>query len=187
MILYRDNLNEISDMLAFAKQYNIQRVMVWAMEIPKSDPRNIMYHLENSYDMIQKGFDVADKLGVELRVSENLTRTVYSQKTLKQNRCIAPWMYIAVNHNGSIAFCDCRTEPVPNVLKEFNIFKQPFNEIWNSVSYQKIRRAFMEGISQVAAVEIGCSKCCLIRYVDFEEYLYKPFEARIVNNKERTF
>jgi MoaA/NifB/PqqE/SkfB family radical SAM enzyme len=187
MLLYFDNLHEISAMVEFAKRFGIQRVLIWGMEISKSNSSNVIYHLEKAHKHIEEGFERANELGVELRISESLTRIVDSKKVLKFSRCIAPWMYTAVNYNGEISFCDCRTEPSPTSLKGNNAFRQSFSDIWNNTAYLNMRKAFCSGVDKVAELETGCSKCSLIRFIDFEDHLYEPFKKRVVNNKDKYY
>lgn len=174
-------------MVEFAHRYNAKRLLIWAMSIPKSNPDNILYHLEEAYEHIHDGYKKANELGVELRLSESLTPVVNGKKTLKRYKCICPWMYLSINYRGEISYCDCRTEPTPKTLSEYNVFEQPFLEIWNGPSMMNMRKAFCDGIDKVAQLEAGCAKCSLVKYVDFEDYLYSSFSSRVVNNRQQEY
>jgi MoaA/NifB/PqqE/SkfB family radical SAM enzyme len=180
MILYRRNLHQVEEMLRLAHKFEIGRVLIWPMELPASNGDNVIYHLEDANLYIQKGFALANELGIEMRIGDWFTRPMLPSKTLKNSVCLRPWMYLAIAQNGQVGYCDCYSEP-PS-LQGVRFADVPFEEIWNGQVYQNMRKAFATGIDKVAELDTGCSKCALRKLVDFDELFYPPFASRVVNN-----
>ncbi len=152
------------------------------MELPANNGDNVIYHLEEAYRSIGDAFQLADKLGLELRIGDWLTRPLEpATKILKHTTCIRPWMYIAVGYNGQIGLCDCHTSP--SSLHGARFSDGPLEEIWNGEDYQNVRRAMAVGISEIARLDTGCSKCALRKLVDFDEEIYPAASKRIVSNR----
>jgi molybdenum cofactor biosynthesis enzyme MoaA len=63
--------------------------------------------------------------------------------------CVLPFMHAAVSPTGSFRVC-CNSNPKNNKIwktenKEYKMFRDDINEVWNSPSYKKIRKEFIDG------------------------------------------
>lgn len=72
--------------------------------------------------------------------------------------CVLPFMHAAVSPTGSFRVC-CNSDPKTNKIfktpgKEFKMFRDDINEVWNSPDYQKIRGEFIRGERPVT-----CERC----------------------------
>ncbi len=178
--LFRRNLASLPELVRLAAEYAIPRLLIWPMDLPKTDGRSIIYHLDAMRDAIDAAFQTGDELGVEVRLGDWPVARDGSAKVLSRNVCIRPWMYMSVSHNGRLGYCDCCSD-APS-LGKLNLFDQGVDAVWNSAPYVAMRRAFLSGIEDVAPIEPDCSRCSVKKFVDFDEVIYPPFAERIVNN-----
>jgi len=63
--------------------------------------------------------------------------------------CVLPFMHVAVSPTGSFRVC-CNSNPKNNKIwktenKEYKMFRDDINEVWNSPDYVKIRKQFIDG------------------------------------------
>tara|TARA_Y100001938_G_C8100060_1_gene441029 strand:- start:7396 stop:8523 length:1128 start_codon:yes stop_codon:yes gene_type:complete len=69
------------------------------------------------------------------------------KKIYPNNFCILPWMHLATNSSGNYRVC-CNSTPGKNfILKHdgtpYKVYKDDIKEVWNSETYQKIRKQFL--------------------------------------------
>lgn len=69
------------------------------------------------------------------------------KKIYPNNFCILPWMHLATNSSGNYRVC-CNSTPGKNfILKPdgtpYKVYKDDIREVWNSETYQKIRKQFL--------------------------------------------
>jgi MoaA/NifB/PqqE/SkfB family radical SAM enzyme len=72
-----------------------------------------------------------------------------SKKLPSDTFCVLPFMHAAVSPTGSFRVC-CNSNPKNNKIwktekKEYKMFRDDINEVWNSESYRKIRKEFING------------------------------------------
>lgn len=71
------------------------------------------------------------------------------KKLPSETFCVLPFMHAAISPTGSFRVC-CNSNPKNNKIwktenKEYKMFRDDINEVWNSPDYQKIRKQFMDG------------------------------------------
>ena len=72
-----------------------------------------------------------------------------SKKLPSDTFCVLPFMHVAISPTGSYRVC-CNSDPKTNKIwktpgKEYKMFRDDINEVWNSDDYKKIRKEFMDG------------------------------------------
>ena len=74
-----------------------------------------------------------------------------AKKLPSKTFCVLPWMHLAVNPGGSFRVC-CNSNPKnnkiikdPNTQKEYKIFRDSVEDMWNSPTYKEFRRQFLNG------------------------------------------
>lgn len=174
MTLAKDNIHSLKDMMFFLKKYGIKKLCIWNRYLNIDDQNNINYHIDAANAQISNAFKEAKELGIEIRL---LAWPCFDeQKYTGLSLCVKPWMSIHINYDGSIGMCDFNE--TPDIFRNLNITKIPFNEIWNSKEYQKLRKAFLldENIE-------FCSEFCIgKRFIDFEDILYPKSSKFIVGS-----
>lgn len=71
------------------------------------------------------------------------------KKLPSETFCVLPFMHAAVSPTGSFRVC-CNSNPKNNKIwktenKEYKMFRDDINEVWNSPDYKKIRKQFIDG------------------------------------------
>ena len=73
------------------------------------------------------------------------------KKLPSETFCVLPWMHVAVNPGGSFRVC-CNSNPKTNRIikdpdtgKEYKIFRDSIEDMWNSPTYREFRRQFLAG------------------------------------------
>jgi len=72
-----------------------------------------------------------------------------SKKLPSNTFCVLPFMHAAVSPTGSFRVC-CNSNPKNNKIwktenKEYKMFRDDINEVWNSETYKTIRKQFIDG------------------------------------------
>ena len=74
-----------------------------------------------------------------------------AKKLPSKTFCVLPWMHLAVNPGGSFRVC-CNSNPKnnkiikdPKTQKEYKIFRDSVEDMWNSPTYKEFRRQFLNG------------------------------------------
>lgn len=82
------------------------------------------------------------------------------KKLPSETFCVLPWMHVATNPGGSFRVC-CNSNPKtnriikdPETKKEFKIFRDSVEDMWNSDTYKAIRKQFLNGERPVT-----CERC----------------------------
>ncbi|GEM_PF-432645 len=139
VIMMRENLQELSQMPAFAKSLDIRGITFGRLLSFKENSASSLSlpELNGVYPKIKKA---AKKFGI---------RAILPSLASNKWECSFPWTTFYVSSNGSVAPCCYVTQRGNRDILEKNsfgnIFAQDFSDIWNSQKYKAFRTAFGRG------------------------------------------
>jgi MoaA/NifB/PqqE/SkfB family radical SAM enzyme len=181
-MIYRPNLGEITDVMRFVADHGVRNHRIFPMYLKPGDPRFVGDHLDEWQAAVDAAFDLADELGMEVRVIDWPVRPSGSAKTLAAFGCHRPWTHVHVNVDGKVGLCDYN-EHVDSMSSLF-FGQASVDEIWNGPIYQSIRASFRDG--QPSRASSFCGDVCRhTKYVDFDDKVLPELGARVLSNLNR--
>lgn len=145
MVAMKSNIAELSRLVVLAHGLGISRIRVghvsispWQTELKGE---SLKLHKEESDLQMMKAAAMARELGIELI----LPSLFYIAKDTEMKRttnvvcydtgvCTEPWEYLLIEGDGTTAIC------CSNSVARDNITNKSFEEVWNSMTAQRIRR-----------------------------------------------
>lgn len=113
----------------------------------------------------------ARALGVRLFAGTRLG--TLAEKTPGAPACLHPWTYATVSFDGRVGFCDHLIGEEGDAYYLGDLASNSFEEIWNGVEWQDLRREHRATRRASANKFHECAWCYKNRYVDFE-HLFDP-------------
>jgi radical SAM protein with 4Fe4S-binding SPASM domain len=171
MVLMRQNLQELPDLVRFAHRHSIESIFVQhlchdftesslpARYLPmrefvqnetllEEDPQRVAYYFEEARE-------VAGELGVELRLPRTQMR-LHPPGTPGPKRCDWPWSGAYFSYQGYAMPC-CMVS-TPDRINFGQISEQGAEDLWNGIGYQEFRNR----LSSEEPPEV-CSSCSVYR------------------------
>jgi len=158
VVVMRQNLHELPDLVRFAHKWSIERVFVQHLchdfgesnlpthYRPMRDFIQAQTLLEEDQQRIEHSFGAAQSTAKELRVDLRLPairRRQYLPSTPGSVRCTWPWSGAYVSYQGYAMPC-CMVS-TPDRINFGNIAEQGVEETWNSAPYQAFREHLASG------------------------------------------
>jgi radical SAM protein with 4Fe4S-binding SPASM domain len=200
-IVMKENINEITDFLRLANELGIRQVRFMKLTPNRLTIKGVLRkedgfkfrHCEQFNSEIKKEFirilpqikDLARQLNINIEpgdlefecakvgfidnaIAQQVFRKIWPVDP--EGFCIAPWIGgCVINQNGDVYLC-CG---MPCIIG--NLFRQDFEEIWNSARMQGIRRRFMAGY-----LLKDCRGCRTVRLEEYPRIVAKEFKERLV-------
>lgn len=171
MVLMRQNLHELPDLVRFAHQHSIESIFVQhlchdftesslpAKYLPmrefvqdetllEEDPQRVTHYFGEARK-------VAEELGLDLRLPRTQMR-LHPPGTPGPKRCDWPWSGAYFSYQGYAMPC-CMVS-TPDRINFGRISDQSADELWNGTGYQKFR----DQLSSEEPPEV-CSSCSIYR------------------------
>lgn len=171
MVIMRQNLAELPDLVRQASQWCIEDVFVQHLSHdfsesslpeqykPMRDFVQAETLLEEDMERINKYFDearsVAEQVGVNLRLPRTRMR-VHPPGTPGPERCDWPWKGTYISYEGYVMPC-CMVA-TPDRINFGSVAGRPVEQVWNSSNFQ----TFRQQLSSDTPPEI-CSACSIYR------------------------
>lgn len=172
-VLQSDNLDQVEQMIDIAKEMKADSMYFQPLETLLIQDRKEDLARGMGMETLQRKLSFARDRAAELGIGTNAGILLRSLSTYFRKYepgipkepptrvCLLPWfsMYIAVD--GDVRPCCSFAEG--NVCSLGNLFKQPFEEIWNGKAYQDLRRRSLERRLDYSV----CRNCIPNRMRDF--------------------
>ncbi len=178
-ILTKLNIDDMEDFILLAKSLNIKNVIFKYMTIFEYKHFDLSVFFNKK--LVNKNFNKVLKLSKELGV--NIVLPYAFKKYNKKSVCPSPWDYFYVENQGNVNKCILADRHIGDLNKN------SFDEIWNSLKYQKLREnLFLQKPDNV------CKKCInydrnnvnkLSSHITFRPNTYKKLIKYIIKNKQR--
>lgn len=180
-MLSRANIGELEEVMRFVHDHGVRHHRIFPMYLREGDPRYVGRDMATWEGAIARAFDLADSLGMEVRVID-WPLPLASSKTLVNFTCHRPWTHIHVNVDGVVGLCDYN-EHVER-MQQLVAGKGSADDVWNSEVYQAARRAFLDGIP--SRFNSFCGDVCRwTKYVDFDDLILPELASRVLSNRNR--
>lgn len=145
MVAMKSNVAELSKLVVLAHNLGVTRIRVGHVAINGSQgdivDESLQYHKEYSDLHMMKAAAVARELKVELILPSLFSRSMDDAMKRTTNAacydtgvCIEPWEYLLIEADGKTGIC------CSNAVAADNITDKSFDEVWNSMTAQRIRR-----------------------------------------------
>ena len=146
----KSNLHELPDLVRLAGEIGIEEVK--AVYLTAFDEKMAAESLWDSRDEVAEVFEKATQLGDELGVTLKLPHLQGEDpaKDGLHKDCFVAWRDFFLGSDGMVRPC----MSTPTQFFAFDPTK-PFDEIWNSESYQRFR----EGVNQAQKMDKPCQRC----------------------------
>lgn len=150
-VAMKDNIAELSKLVALAREHGVVRVNVFALlAYTEEQARNSLYfHQDLSDYHLRKATVVAQTLGVDFCAPplfrEEDSGSVGSGPKVK---CLSPWNHMTVNVTGEVAIC------CGGAGSAGNINEMEFSDLWNHPRRSKIRETVN------TPQELACCRNC---------------------------
>ena len=179
-ILTNLNINDMSDFVLLAKKLHIKNVIFKYMTIFEKNHFDLSVFFDKK--LVNKNFTKVSKLSRELKINVVLP---FAFKKYKNSICVcpSPWDYFYVENQGNVNKCILADSHIGNLNKN------SFDEIWNSLKYQKLReRLFLKKPDNI------CKKCMnynknnvnkLSSHITFRPNTYKNLLNYIIKNRQK--
>lgn len=149
----KENVHELSDLILLAndtgiKKINIQTAHHWAKGawLDKVKSEGIV----KDFDVFKPAFLKAENTAKAHGISLDY---VNMPDTNTKRRCKWPWRACYITADGFVTPC-CIHGTDPEIINFGNIFKEEFEAIWNSASYQDFRKRLKSKV--MPPICIGC-------------------------------
>ncbi|MCK9555900.1 radical SAM protein [bacterium] len=138
MTLTKSNIGELPRMIPLLKslkikKLNIQSLHPWGKDYWKKELGDYQVEYENKGDFLSETAERAGKEGILLNYS------TAGSKSRKRRTCNWPWRSCNITVDGFITPC-CMNGSDPEIINFGNIYRQSFEEIWNSRDYRFFRK-----------------------------------------------
>ncbi len=178
------NIAHLPDVMRLVADHGVKHHRIFPMYLKEND--KVFGYVGKNMDIwneaLNKAFDLADQLGMELRVIDWPVANPDSSKTLINHTCHRPWSHIHINVDGRVGLCDYNEQV--DTMSALMIQNMSFDQIWNSKAYQNIREAFKDGEPSKGNSFCG-DVCRKTKYVDFDDVIFPELASRILSNKNR--
>lgn len=177
------NLSELPDIVRLASHYGIGRVTLFPVVASRSNPLHLDHRKTEIPKYLGYAEDVARELGVELRVGASLHEELVVMEGLP-TRCSHPWEYCYIDYAGNIGYCDHLIGNPSLTLG--SLTTAPFEQIWNSSAFQKLRASHArvrQHPEEVVSMYPHCGWCYERRYVDFEDETNPQAAERLISTR----
>jgi len=181
-MIYRPNLSEIAGILHFLADHDVRHHRMFPMYLKPGDRRFMGEHLDEWARAVDQAFDLADQLGMEVRVIDWPVPPGTSHKTLAAHTCHRPWTHVHVNVDGKVGLCDYNEHV--DAMATLQMAPGRADAIWNGPIYQAIRRNFRDGEPSRASSFCG-DVCRHTKYVDFDDKVLPELGERVLSNRNR--
>jgi MoaA/NifB/PqqE/SkfB family radical SAM enzyme len=146
MVAMKSNVAELSKLVVLARNLGVARIRVGhvALNGCQGDlvDESLQYHKEYSDHHMMKAAVIARELGVELVLPSLFSRSLDSDMKATTNTacydtgvCTEPWEYLLIEGDGKTGLC------CSNAVAADNLTGKSFEEVWNGMAAQRIRRA----------------------------------------------
>ena len=137
-VVTKDNVMQLSEIVRLVSSLRLDKLTFqlvlnsWA----KNDMEKINSHkriaMDNGFEShIKQAQATAEQLGLALDITSD-------DKYSRQRKCNWPWKSAYIASNGDVVPCCILADS--DTVKMGNVFEQDFKEIWNSESYQTLRK-----------------------------------------------
>lgn len=146
--LFADNLHQLPELVATAKELGADRVFAHHL-LPKNEDQklqSLFFHRKAANDTFAKTEQLASALGVELSLPAPMDCGSLSLKKPAEPAaepkptgpapCYLPWTSVNILENGDVLPCCV----AGSSLIMGNLKRNSFREIWNGPAYQKLRK-----------------------------------------------
>jgi MoaA/NifB/PqqE/SkfB family radical SAM enzyme len=181
-MIYQPNIRHVVDLLHFLADHDVRNHRIFPMYLKANDRRFVGLHLDEWRAMVDQAFDVADRLGMELRVVDWPVAPEHSTKTLAAHTCHRPWTHIHINVDGQVGLCDYNEHA--EVLASLRVGGGGFDAIWNGPVYRSLRSNFRDGFPSKSSTFCG-EVCRQTKYVDFDDLILPELSRRVLSNRNR--
>ena len=176
------NINELCEIIKFAKSYNVDRITMFPVVANKENPLNLMYSENELKDALTRATITAKKVDIELRLGASLSDSLVLDKGLPE-KCSHPWEYCYIDYAGNVGYCDHLIGHKALMLGNLN--NTSFTDIWNNNKFQQLRaehnKARKGGTEEMQFNLPHCNWCYKRRYIDFEEETNVNAKSRIIS------
>ena len=176
------NLEEISEIVSFAKKYPISRITLFPVVATPDNPFHLSHREADVSVFLEQAIKKAKENNIELRLGASLHEEYAVNKGLIQ-RCSHPWEYCYIDYQGNIGYCDHLIGH--SALTIGNINEKPFKDIWNCNELQNIRKMHSnrQGLNRNLLQEKlpHCNWCYNRRYIDFEDDITPELKPVVVS------
>jgi len=150
-VLMNDNVQEPPLMVEFAHRLGIPSVFLIHVQPWDKDYRKGHYSGDASFkEKLRLSLSKAQEIATELNIFLDMSGVALEDNLPRA--CKRPWLSLSILADGYVTPC-CRIIN-PDETKFGNIFKDDFEEIWNSPAYRAFRRMLKGN-----AVPVACRNC----------------------------
>jgi radical SAM protein with 4Fe4S-binding SPASM domain len=145
MTAFADNVHQIPELVAQAKELGADRVLVQHL-LPKNEDQKLQslyFHRKTANDTFAQTEKLAGELGVSVSLpkpmncgSVSLKKAVEEPAPQRLSPCYLPWTSVNVLENGDVLPCCV----AGGSLIMGNLKKNSFEAIWNGPAYQRLRK-----------------------------------------------
>jgi MoaA/NifB/PqqE/SkfB family radical SAM enzyme len=143
--------------------------------LDEGHPDRLMYHRADVVHALADLAAFADENAVDIQLNAALD-SVWADEGTADKTCTHPWMYLYVNYQGEVGFCDHLIGPGAARHLLGDLGTSTFQEIWNGPEYRNLRAQHGAGREAIDEGYEECRWCYRNRYLDFDHHSYPAYE-----------
>ena len=162
-------LATLDSLITFASEVGVHEVRI-ATVITKK-PHLSLSGCDESVERALKSVEIAaQRHGIRVVIATHFA----GLPECKSNKraCIRPWSFACINVGGYVTFCDHLIGPSAQKYIIGDLRTNSFQEIWNSESWQELRREHWIDRRAGAPLFLHCDWCYRKRFVEFEDQFF---------------
>ncbi|MBP7088152.1 MAG: SPASM domain-containing protein [Candidatus Omnitrophica bacterium] len=171
------NLEYLEKIFVFSKDLGISEVAIAPLAASLMNFNLLSYHKYKTMIILQKCARYAKENNIRLQLIACPFKELYFEDKIF-NQCCHPWLYIFVNYEGNIIFCDHIIRP-SSVKYAIGHISESKDYVWNGEKIKKVRLGHLQSDKKI--LPEPCRRCCLHgRYADHEHEIYDKFVKWLV-------
>lgn len=151
----RRNVEELPDMIQFAKAYNFKGIQVVHLVVHSKEllNENLLYHKELAHHYFKLAKEKADKLDIELSLPP------LEEKQLNNSICTQPFVSLWISWDGTVRPCCASNFHEKGAIVLGNVNTSSLKKIWNNERMRILRKELLG----ILPLNDYCKRCPILQ------------------------
>ena len=143
-VITSQNVEELPNLVRLGHQLGVDQVVATQFKCISPDLESWIPDHETLLRVVEESRRIADEINFPFAIEFSLqNKEQIYPANLSISRCLYPWFSINITIDGNLT--PCSYLPIADGWELGNVFQTPFTEIWNSTSFQSLRRNMRNG------------------------------------------